>query len=223
LTGHLESLAFPDICAHCGDAASEHLRIDKVFEVNYSDSPRSYTINSVAVLFCPRCIEIHWREVRKFSVLERLVMCLHAGEMLAGLCSGAFATFLVFEAIRRGRGGPDAVLAGVAAVFAGISYLSYRHAYGETQHLAVPPLTSVTGSFDFTGVGGDLYDGPRRTYTLRNSAFRDAFVLLNRELTWNPGSPQARQAESKRKVTTVIAVAVVAGLVVWEIVKALLP
>jgi hypothetical protein len=62
-----------------------------------------------------------------------------------------------------------------------------------------------------------MFEPERRVYTLRNARFGEAFIAVNRERIWDPASPQAQRAATKRSFAIAVFIVVAAGAIAWGI------
>ena len=70
------------------------------------------------------------------------------------------------------------------------------------------------GRFSFGHDISAAFEPERRIYTLRNPHFAEAFTLVNRDRLWDPASPHAQRAASKRAFATALAIVLAAAAVI---------
>jgi hypothetical protein len=221
IAGPLHDLEFPPICANCGNATSESLEVAKAFgRLDESAEQRTdtYAIVRVKVPFCPPCTAQHQIEVRQITPLQRFFLSLRSGIIIAGLGAGCVALFLAYQWARRSSvNSADLMLLGLAAFFGLISWGIILYAYRASEHLAIPPPTSVTSAFHFT----DDHAGPlareHRTVTLRNPTFADAFLARNATRVWNPNEPANQKAAKARNLLLHVLIAAFLLWLAWFI------
>jgi hypothetical protein len=178
-------------------ATSESFEVAKVFRRS-SDGPDQnpdyFQVERVLVPFCQSCRERHESEVRKFSPGERFWMACRGREALGVPGYGVLGLLFLFVCTRR----PEPILLGVVAVFALLVWYSYRTAYRTSEHLAIPPATSVTSAFDFTDIKGRHSNREHRTLFLRNDLFADALAGRNLPRLWTEEDEVKRQKDWRR-------------------------
>lgn len=204
LSGRLRSLAFPQRCANCGAATAERLHIRKVFSrsagrlrrMSASTYP-GYRIDSADVPYCPACIARDARERESVASRWRARLPSFVLQSVPALPCLGFAVFLL-----RTTGAPmhagdaaDGFEHALVLLFGGSGLALIARALWETRRYMVPNQTSITVAFDFGPDVSDLLDpGERRIYAMRDAAFAEAFMALNRERVWLP-DPAADRAE----------------------------
>lgn len=176
--------------------------------------------------FCESCQEQHRRELPVVSPWARFRLACRSEMMIAAAVIGLTSLFFLKEAVIK------LVVRGTYAswflmAFAGVlglmAWLSWRAAYRATNYLTVGRPTSISSAFDFSDDQSELFEGERRTYTLRNRAFAEAFRTGNRDLTWSPDSPAAQTAARRRKIVYFVLGAAVFVWVIWEALSSLFP
>jgi hypothetical protein len=213
LAGPLDELEFPPMCANCGNATSESLDVAKVFrhvDNSGQSAPDTYAIARAMVPFCPPCTARHHSEVRQIAPFQRFLLTLRARSMLSALGFGPITLLIVYMALRNASA--TLLLCGLAALFGVLTWACIRAAYRETEHLAIPPPTSITSAFDFTDDHAKLFEREHRTVTLRNPAFADAFLARNTTHVWNPEDPANRKAA---KAGNLLLYVLMAAFLLW--------
>jgi hypothetical protein len=171
------------MCANCATATSEFLDVAKVFRhvaTGPDANPDSFVVEHAAVPFCQTCIERHESEVRKVSAAERFWMTCRGREALGVPGYGVLALLMLYAYARR----PSAIVLGLGALFGLLVWYSYRTAYRSSEHLAIPPATSITTAFDFTDVHARQSNREHRTLILRNDLFADNLAARNATRLW---------------------------------------
>lgn len=215
LTGSPSSLAYPDVCARCGSPTRTRLAIAKAFRRTSDEGRDRHVIIGARVPFCPACVAVHEREVKRMSRLWRALLCFRSTAIIGALGPALFAGLLTQAALQRALYGETravAMFGGAAALFALIAAFCIWQAYRATRRFAIPAPTSVTRAFDFGDDRSQTFDAPRHVYQLSNATFAEAFRAANRERHWNPTSPRARRAAWARWI--VVAVIILAALIV---------
>ena len=218
LTGPLRSLAFPSRCANCGAVTTERLTVRKVFgrmaghrHLMSSNRYPGYRIDTARVPYCPACIEQDASERPSVAARWRARLPNLVVQSIPALPCLGFAVFLVKDMAVPTPGGISAAgfeLA-LALLFAVCGAGLIVRALWETRRYMIPQQTSVTLAFDFgTDISDVLDPGERRVYAMRDAAFADAFMALNRYRVWRP-DPAAERAE--RRVWIACAVFLVFG------------
>lgn len=219
LTGVPAALAMPEICANCGAAAGERVPVRKTFLRTPSDDPSYHVISGALVPFCGDCRRRHLAEVKSVPLLSRILMCFHSGSMIAAVFNAAAAVFCLVTLLPKMLSGDLADLfffGGLTGFFAMVSYFMAKSAWNQTEHRAVPPLTSITSAFDFSDDRSDVFDAQRYVYTLRHAGFAEAFGALNQERVWKPKSREAKRASRWRSIVIAAFVIYVAVMIGWE-------
>jgi hypothetical protein len=186
--------------------------VEQLFQHHDSESGTSYSIVPVAVPFCPPCSAIHRRERRVLSPLA-IIGTMFRSHVMWG-AAGHFALAALF--LSKGIS-PGAMIGG--GFFLLLGALCARFAYSETRHHRVSPPTSVSSAFSIGLDISSMFEPERRTYTLRNPQFAEAFVAVNRDRLWDPASPHAQRAAAKRSWAIAVLIVLAAAVVVWGIYK----
>ncbi|HET8546634.1 MAG TPA: hypothetical protein VFL57_01445 [Bryobacteraceae bacterium] len=209
LSGKLHELAMPAVCINCGGTASQRFHIEKIFEHEHDESPTTFSLRRIAVPFCPLCLDTHRRELRVVPPLARIRMMYNSGAMWTATVLAIIAVVL----LTRGGMLPIAIAAFLLLVAAVCALIAFY----QTRYLAVPPATSVSSAFGFGGEVSGMFEPERRVLTLRNAQFAEAFVAVNHERIWDPASPQAQHAATKRSFATAVFVVIAIAAVAWGI------
>jgi len=217
LTGPLGSLGFPDRCANCGVVTRERLPVRKVFGRNAgrrrrtrSRVYRGYRIDTAQVPYCRDCIAQDARERQSMASRWRARVGTFLLEAFPALFPLAFAVFLLTALdLPRKPGyafyGFEQIL---ALLFGSAAVGAMAYAWWSTRRCLVPRQTSVTLAFDFSPDVSDLLDHvPRRVYAMRDAAFAEAFIALNRDRVWQP-DPAAVRAEMRVWIMCAVVLAV---------------
>jgi hypothetical protein len=212
-------LAYPALCPNCGETASKRIDVQKVFE-RYSDG-YEYVTATIGVPYCDRCIAEHRRELRTLGWPQRLVVSLVTQSTIGALCFGVAALAFLPAALRDLTRPSFPILVLVVSCCALIAYWFLAQSWSSTAHRRVPPQTSITRTFDFSDSHAEAFDAPRATYSIRNAAFAEAFMALNRDRVWNPEAPTAQRAARSRKLIYGLALAGLAARLLWDLVSAL--
>lgn len=226
LTGPPAELHLPDLCARCGVPAKRRLYWEKVFEVHDSESGYSHLVIPARAPFCAACIAQHEREVKRMSWVKRLIQCFRSEMIIPAILTGALSAWMLPKFIPK-VGHADllalAVFAGLLGFFGLVTLGCFRAAWLATRHHTVPPLTSITRSFEFTTDISDTFEGERHRYTLANDAFSDALLQANRERVWHPSGKKARAA-AERRILLYAAIGICAAVaVLWEWIEPYMP
>ncbi len=112
-----EGLNFPALCPYCGSAASQRIRVEKVFrQTSTDDSLTNYVVEQVDVPFCDGCIAQHKREQRALTSPQRMVVSLATGLSVSAFGS-AFMALVFLPAALRDIGRPGFPLPLVVVAF----------------------------------------------------------------------------------------------------------
>ena len=66
-----------------------------------------------------------------------------------------------------------------------IAYSSFSGAWNQNTYRRIAPQTTITLAFDFSKSYAPLWKAARRTYAMRNAAFAQAFINLNKQFVQN--------------------------------------
>ena len=222
LRGQPGDTTFPLLCPNCGGAAQRRITVAKVFEDSGDDdTPRGFSVVSVAVPFCDTCIARHRSEERVPGALANLLSSFADADMFGAVFPGIAALFvaqLVLRDLLKGRFIVALVLLAVGTVFGLIAWFQGVAVWAKSAHLRVPKQTSVTEAFDFSDDVSAPFEPPRFVCTVRDARFARVLEAINQAQLWVPGSAAERadrqRAKWKFRVGCVIvAVIAIAGLI----------
>ena len=177
---------FPELCPNCGKAAFGRIVVQKVFRQSTTgDSVTSYLIKQTEVPYCDNCIAQHRQEQRLLTLPQRVVVSLATGLTVSALGCGFMALVFLPAALRSMAqpGLPWLLL--TVAFFMLIAYSSFSGAWKQNTYRRVAPQTTVTLAFDFGESYAPLWKAARCTYAIRNAAFAQEFVNLNKQFVQN--------------------------------------
>lgn len=193
LWGNLGDARFPPLCPNCGNAATDTLKLSKIFWRSSGEESTQVVI-SVSVPFCGDCIAGHQAEspasASRFDLLSSL-----NGEMIGAAMVGVVAAWTGYHAaveLFHRRMDIFMVFAALCAVFALIANFLCRSAWRATEGHRVRPQTTVTRAFDYSDNDPPPFESPRYECTMRDARFAAAFRALNRHLEYRHDSPGAR-------------------------------
>ena len=179
LKGPSRTLAWPNICANCGEPAGERITIRKVFRRWRRNPGWKYVIRSCDVPFCFECAERHRALEQRMSKEEVFFMTLKSPTMIAFAGSAALAIWLApgFWASR------NDVYSWVGFLILGVLVLNAIWcafaSWWSTRYNRVPAMTEITRACDFSDNLGNFVVGERHTYAIRNAAFAAEFKAAN--------------------------------------------
>jgi hypothetical protein len=222
LRGAPGTLAFPALCAHCGNPAPDKLPCSKVFRRVNSDAPNSHVVVSVAVPYCSACIAQHRSVTPPLTPLAKVLSSFSTGEMLGAVFPALAAAFLAYLGLKdllRGDLIGAAILLAIGAAFGALARFQWRHVWEETEHLRVPPQSDVSRAFDFSDDMAPSFEPPRFVCTVRDARFAAAFEALNGQHAWVADSPAARadRRDANRQmwiIGAIVAAIALAGFIV---------
>lgn len=180
----LKKVRFPDLCIHCAAQPSGAIAIERVRGIRQENSLAAYAVESVTVQICPSCVAVHQREVRKFSLLEKVICPLRTWSVIPFLCSSFVGIYLLH------RGGFDLINLAFAGAFLAIAAFCYWVGWRGGRYRLVPPPTSITSSIDFSEQKGGLFEKKRRQFTFANHQYATMFLQMNQRWHYNPSSPE---------------------------------
>ncbi len=177
-----KGLNYPWLCPYCGQSASQCLLVEKVFrQAGSGDGVTCYQVEQAQVPYCDDCIAQHKHEQRLLTWTQRQIVSLDTGLTVSALgCSFMALLFLPVALRDIGRPGFPLPLV-VVAFFALIAYSSLSGAWKQNAYRRVAPQTRITLAFDFSERYTPLFEAARCTITIRNPAFAESFVALNRQ------------------------------------------
>jgi len=198
LRGSPGTLAWPRICAHCGELASEQIVVKKAFRPlprrvgTGGNGLRHYRIGSAPIPFCARCSATHRATVRRPSIVSQ-VLRLVINPLIIPVVGSAWLGLNALDGWRHnpiadpGRVPEWAVVLFLFGVTVWCLFLVWR----TTAPSRLESQTEITQSCDFSQDVSGTLERERRIYSLRNKAFAEAMEAGNRALVWTP-EQQAR-------------------------------
>ena len=215
-----QSLAWPDICVHCGTAAIERVRVRRAFyrRARGRRYPGflGYRVISVNLPLCGSCAARHRETVPHVSWFRRyrwwllnpahvatigcavlLVMTLPSQLDPPPSAAGFLTTW----------GLPGICVAGIVWMIAITWWMSRPDRF--------EPLSAVTSACAISPDLSQFFEGRRHLYGFRNQAFAGAFERVNQEQLWTERD-QARMWK-KSLVATILLIVVFGGarLLLW--------
>jgi len=187
LRGAPRDLVWPPICANCGGAASERIRVRKAFyrRVRWGSGTNhapAYKTVTADIPFCQECAERHRTEARKVSTFRRWRSFIFSPVHVATI-GFTFIFFRMNISWQDFQGlGPRGLWLASAPFLALV--IAIAVAFWYTRPDRFEPQSEITKACDVsTNVFMDF--GPKRhMYSLRNRAFADAFIDANRDRVW---------------------------------------
>lgn len=219
LRGAPADLAWPQICAYCGEPAAERIVVKKAFRplprANGRSAPnglRAYRIGSASIPFCASCTATHRATVQPPSRTAKAFRLI-LNPLIIPVVGFAWLTTVFWRSFRANPiadPGPFpewGVVALFAAAMAWCVFLLWR----TTAPSRLDPQTDITRSCDFSADVSRFLEKERRIYAIRNKPFADAMATLNADRLWTA----ADQARSTRAglVVAVLTLASLAGVV----------
>jgi hypothetical protein len=210
LKGSPRTLAFPPICPNCGGAASEQVRIEKVFRRSsgrrrtggvFGSTSSGYVIVGATVPFCASCAARHRQLREPLPWWTGWLSIFRSPLILAAGISGALAFSQLRQPPLEGwlHAGSELAVLGFL-VF--IPILTTVQAWWANRFYRIAAQTEVTSAFDFTDTLGMVRE--RHAYAIRNAAAAAAFIAANRDRT---------VTDAERDHDSTLGVAVVVGAV----------
>ena len=177
---------FPELCPNCGKAAFGRIVVQKVFrQAAAGDSVTTYVIQQAEVPYCDNRTTQHRQEQRLLTRPQRVMVSLATGLTVSALGSGFMALLFLPAALRSMAqpGLPWLLL--IVNFFMLIAYSSFSGAWNQNTYRRIAPQTTITLAFDFSKSYAPLWKAARRTYAMRNAAFAQAFINLNKQFVQN--------------------------------------
>ena len=214
LRGSVAELAWPNLCAYCGEPALERIVVQKVFRPlprrhgSHSGGLRAYRINSAPIPFCSRCAATHRTTVQRPSIAKKMLQLL-INPLIIPVAGFLWLTTVFWRSFRTnpiidpGRFPEWAVVAFLAAALAWCVFVLWR----STAPGRLDPQTDITRSCDFSEDVSAWLEKERRIYALSNKSFADAMAVLNVSRVWT-----AEEQKRSRKYEWVVAALLLASL-----------
>jgi hypothetical protein len=114
--------------------------------------------------------------------------------MIGAIAFGAAAAFTGYQtlaALLHLNPKHAAMFIVLTMAFGLLARYQFKLAWCGTEYLRVAPQTSVTLAFVFSDNSAAPFESARFLCTVRNAEFAAAFVELNRQIEFRPGSPEA--------------------------------
>ena len=217
LSGQPGEMVFPPLCPNCGGAATQQVRLDKVFERSGSDTPTRYEHTWVLLPMCSACAALHQAAVRPPTLARRVASSFATFDMVGAvvlIVAALFCGWLALRDVVKGRLLSGGLLLGLAGVLMLFARAQRRMAWDATAHLRVPQPSEAARAFDFSDDLSQMFEKPRFAVTMKNAAFALAFESLNATRLYRPESVVAvREAQrAQRKTWWVLAAVIAIGL-----------
>jgi len=218
LRGSPESLVWPDVCAYCGSASGERIRVSKAFyRRSYSgrgfSGPFNYRIHTVDMPFCPPCASRHRETVARPSPFTRWRSFLLNPAHIATIgCLVLFFKIAPDAFDVAARGAEIWVAWGLPAVMALGALWTIGIVWWMTRPDRLEPRTEITEACDFSGSVVAPFEHARHLYALRNQAFATALADANRDRVWTDADQKRMWSRS-----AVVSVIVLGGLIIARV------
>jgi len=221
LRGAPSALAWPTLCANCGQATSERIRVSKPFyrqrhwgRSQTQKTPFDFRIVSADVPFCPPCIARHRQALPRRSAIGRLRTFLLNPAHVGTIGCAALLTMVVPAALD---------MTGSSAMatwgFAGVLLLGILWILGLTWWTTRPdrlePRTEVTRACDFSDNVALAFERERHIYTMRNQAFADAMAEANRDRVWTESDQSRMRRTSGFVFLAILIVLIIVRVWMW--------
>jgi hypothetical protein len=222
LRGSLGAIAWPSVCASCGDTASGSVPVRKAFlrprshgRSSRSGGYRRTIIRAAEVPFCTACIAEHEATVKRPGLGTQLLRTLLTPLLIPVVGASIFGTMVLRGARDIDPRAPGAWIPwGLMALFAFIIAWCLFLAWEGGRAYRIEKQTEVTRSCDFSDDVSDLFGEERHIYSLRNQQFAESLATLNRDRVWTAEDDQ----QVTRRWGIVAGIAIVIGVITWIIV-----
>jgi hypothetical protein len=213
LRGSPNDLSWPNVCAGCGEAASEQIQVRKAFRprprhhgARSQAFLRPYRIASAPIPFCGKCVAEHQATVKRPSTAKKL-MSFFLTPLVIPVVGSAWVASKVYPSMK-GVTGPGALLGwGLFALMAANVVWCTFLMWQTSRASRLDSLTNVTRSCDFSEDVSEFYEKERRIYAIKNKTFAESLAALNRDRAWTAGD-QSRSM----KLSFVVAVGMLLAL-----------
>ena len=210
LRGSPADLAWPEICAHCGNPATGRIVVKKAFRPlprrhGSSGWLKATRITSVSIPFCANCIATHEATVTRPS-MAKMAMNLILNPLIIPVLGFTWLTSVFWKEAPLPDIGPFpgwGVFVALAAAWLWCVFCVWR----STATSRLDSLTEITRACDFSEDVGGWLEKQRRIYSIRDKSFADRMVAMNADRVWSAGD-QSRSM----KVQFWLAVLMLAGL-----------
>ena len=220
LRGSPHELEWPRVCAHCGQTATEQIRVRKAFRPRprrHSGGTwmRPYRIADAPIPFCGQCAADHRATVSSPSATKKLMTMLFHPLIIPVIGSVWVARMMLTGVQDMSLADPGARLGWslvMLMVFGAIwsAFLLWQ----TTRASRLDPLTEITRSCDFSEDVGYFFEKERRIYAMRNEQFARAFATLNAGRGWTEADQKRSNTLSFRYAVLML---VTLGVVAWII------
>jgi hypothetical protein len=219
LRGSPESLAWPSICAYCGSAANERIRVQKAFYNRRHRSRQSalfnYRIFSADIPFCVNCAAQHRHTLPQRSPWSQLRTFVLNPAHIATV-GFAWLLYTFTRSLADATSGSGATVAwGLLGLFVFGLLWTPAVVWWMTRPDRLEPRTDVTKACDFSGNAASPFERARHIYMLRNGAFADALGQLNRDRVWTEGDQRRMMKRSPIVALVLLAALIGARLALW--------
>jgi hypothetical protein len=189
LRGALRRIAWPALCPNCGAPAHERIHVRKVFRRvgGHRTGPALYPIAGADIPFCAECARSHRAAAPGMTPLEYALSHLRTPAVVALLGASVAALFTLKLALGAAPGEARTLGLAIFGFFALAWVASAVEVCRQTRRFRVPPPTTVTRACDFSDDLGNLFEGERRVYAIRDPAFAEALVAANQDRVWTSG------------------------------------
>jgi hypothetical protein len=217
LRGAPRSLAWPMICANCGESASEQITVRKAFRRPRRTSRRSrgitrFSFVAAPVPFCAGCATLHRQSLQPSSFVANMLSVLLTPLIIPIAGSAYFGVIALRSALGASPNEENAIyIWGVPALMLFICVWSIVLAWRMTQRDRLEPQTDVTLACDFSDDVGQFFEQQRRIYSIRNERFARALADANRDRVWTA----ADDATSRKRQTVGLVAVGIIGAAVW--------
>lgn len=197
LRGSPNALSWPNMCANCGDAASEQITVKKAFRPrprrrggNSQIFLRPYRIAAAPVPFCGKCVAEHQATVKRPSTAKK-VMSFFLTPLVIPVVGSAWIMSKVYPSMQGVTGIGALVGWGLFAIMAANVVWCTFLMWQTSRAGRLDSLTNITRSCDFSEDVSEFYEKERRIYSIKNKTFAESFATLNRDRVWTK-SDQSR-------------------------------
>lgn len=195
-----ETVVFPPVCPNCAKPATSNLHMERVFlfYVYRGSEAKNETvpsINTLDVPFCNGCLQqqrAHQTEPSPWTPIKRI---FSEAEGFAGLVVIAISYLFLAEALKRFSLFPLLL----ACLPLSVGYFLIRRVWQKSKHMSLTKPTNIDLAFDFTPFLSLDFEPAWRAFQFRSQSYAEAFRQANIHQLWNPKSPEAKSASSKRK------------------------
>jgi hypothetical protein len=218
--GAPRSLTWPDVCANCGGAATERVRVRRAFYRRARGRRYSgllgYRVVSAELPLCGSCAARHRETVPRVSWFRRYRWFVLNPAHIATIGCAVLLAMVLPDVLATPFTSPGGKVAwGIAGVFVFGIIWTIAITWWMSRPDRFEPPSEITSACAISHDLSQLFEGRRHLYGLRNQIFAQTFERANSGRIWTEGD-QARMWK-KSLAATILVIVVFGGarLLLW--------